>query len=169
MFAAQVLDPDELPRRARYTIMVTACLLLFLCLLLVGVTLRMAPLIDDMGKSINIMIRNWGIYCYASTRYTQIDAFMDVAKFMQSDLHEATVRLWTVQSLFNFRFSPFDTVNGSVANVYPTLNTYHRRGNYSLEITPTNVSVSFRTCSSGFNHKCRTQGCGSPPIAVSTF
>ncbi|KAL0882310.1 hypothetical protein ABMA27_000827 [Loxostege sticticalis] len=45
-----VLDPDELPRRARYTIMVTACLLLFLCLLLVGVTLRMAPLIDDMGK-----------------------------------------------------------------------------------------------------------------------
>ncbi|CAG9795198.1 unnamed protein product [Diatraea saccharalis] len=43
-----VLDPDELPRRARYTIMVTACLLLFLCLLLVGVTLRMAPLIDDM-------------------------------------------------------------------------------------------------------------------------
>lgn len=47
---AQVLDPDELPRRARYTIMVTACLLLFLCLLLVGVTLRMAPLIDDMGK-----------------------------------------------------------------------------------------------------------------------
>ncbi|CAH0407325.1 unnamed protein product [Chilo suppressalis] len=45
-----VLDPDELPRRARYTIMVTACLLLFLCLLLVGVTLRMAPLIDDMDK-----------------------------------------------------------------------------------------------------------------------
>ncbi|KAG6444223.1 hypothetical protein O3G_MSEX003253 [Manduca sexta] len=45
-----VLDPDELPRRARYTIMVTACLLLFLCLLLVGVTLRMAPLIDDMGN-----------------------------------------------------------------------------------------------------------------------
>ncbi|KPI91386.1 hypothetical protein RR46_14890 [Papilio xuthus] len=45
-----VLDPDELPRRARYTIMVTACLLLFLCLLLVGVTLRMAPLIDDMGE-----------------------------------------------------------------------------------------------------------------------
>ncbi|KAF9806816.1 hypothetical protein SFRURICE_015909, partial [Spodoptera frugiperda] len=47
-----VLDPDELPRRARYTIMVTACLLLFLCLLLVGVTLRMAPLIDDMGSLI---------------------------------------------------------------------------------------------------------------------
>lgn len=49
-FTPQVLDPDELPRRARYTIMVTACLLLFLCLLLVGVTLRMAPLIDDMGE-----------------------------------------------------------------------------------------------------------------------
>ncbi|XP_068631351.1 uncharacterized protein [Battus philenor] len=48
-----VLDPDELPRRARYTIMVTACLLLFLCLLLVGVTLRMAPLIDDMVRQEN--------------------------------------------------------------------------------------------------------------------
>ncbi|MCP6116887.1 hypothetical protein NL387_26735, partial [Klebsiella pneumoniae] len=40
-------------RRARYTIMVTACLLLFLCLLLVGVTLRMAPLIDDMVRQEN--------------------------------------------------------------------------------------------------------------------
>ncbi|CAK1546093.1 unnamed protein product [Leptosia nina] len=53
-----VLDPDELPRRARYTIMVTACLLLFLCLLLVGVTLRMAPLIDDMGKYFMEVLEN---------------------------------------------------------------------------------------------------------------
>ncbi|XP_025830343.1 uncharacterized protein LOC108738893 [Agrilus planipennis] len=41
---------EELPPRARWTIVVTACLLLFMCLLLVGVTLRMAPIIDDMGK-----------------------------------------------------------------------------------------------------------------------
>lgn len=37
-------------QRARWTIIATACLLLLMCLLLVGVTLRMAPLIDDMGK-----------------------------------------------------------------------------------------------------------------------
>lgn len=45
----KVIDPDELPQRARWTIVATACLLLFMCLLLVGVTLRMAPIIDDMG------------------------------------------------------------------------------------------------------------------------
>lgn len=48
----KVIDPDELPQRARWTIVATACLLLFMCLLLVGVTLRMAPIIDDMGKRI---------------------------------------------------------------------------------------------------------------------
>lgn len=52
----QVIDPDDLPQRARWTIIATACLLLFMCLLLVGVTLRMAPLIDDMGKSFIIML-----------------------------------------------------------------------------------------------------------------
>lgn len=46
----QVIDPDELPQRAKFTIIATACLLLVMCLLLVGVTLRMAPLIDDMGE-----------------------------------------------------------------------------------------------------------------------
>ena len=46
----KVLEADELPQRARWTIVATACLLLFMCLLLVGVTLRMAPIIDDMGK-----------------------------------------------------------------------------------------------------------------------
>lgn len=46
----KIIDPDELPQRARWTIVATACLLLFMCLLLVGVTLRMAPIIDDMGK-----------------------------------------------------------------------------------------------------------------------
>ncbi|KAG5677196.1 hypothetical protein PVAND_006976 [Polypedilum vanderplanki] len=46
----KVIDPDsdELPQRAKFTIVATACLLLIMCLLLVGVTLRMAPLIDDM-------------------------------------------------------------------------------------------------------------------------
>lgn len=48
----QIIDPDsdELPQRAKYTIVATACLLLIMCLLLVGITLRMAPLIDDMGE-----------------------------------------------------------------------------------------------------------------------
>lgn len=46
----KVIDPDDLPQRARWTIVATACLLLLMCLLLVGVTLRMAPIIDDMGK-----------------------------------------------------------------------------------------------------------------------
>ncbi|XP_053965379.1 uncharacterized protein LOC128867852 [Anastrepha ludens] len=46
----KVVDPDDLSQRARWTIIVTACLLLIMCLMLVGITLRMAPLIDDMGK-----------------------------------------------------------------------------------------------------------------------
>lgn len=46
----KIVDPDDLPQRARWTIVATACLLLLMCLLLVGVTLRMAPIIDDMGK-----------------------------------------------------------------------------------------------------------------------
>ncbi|CAO1316795.1 unnamed protein product [Diamesa hyperborea] len=48
--SVKVIDPDDLPQRARWTIIATACLLLIMCLLLVGITLRMAPLIDDMGK-----------------------------------------------------------------------------------------------------------------------
>ncbi|KAF5294302.1 hypothetical protein FQA39_LY13446 [Lamprigera yunnana] len=47
------IDPDELSQRARWTIVITACLLLFMCLLLVGITLRMAPLIDDMVRKEN--------------------------------------------------------------------------------------------------------------------
>ncbi|KAL7048703.1 hypothetical protein ACKWTF_003447 [Chironomus riparius] len=51
----KVIDPDseELPQRAKFTIIATACLLLIMCLLLVGVTLRMAPLIDDMVRQEN--------------------------------------------------------------------------------------------------------------------
>ncbi|PSN49627.1 hypothetical protein C0J52_12845 [Blattella germanica] len=45
------LDPDDLPKRARWTIIATACLLLLMSVLLVGVTLRMAPIIDEMGES----------------------------------------------------------------------------------------------------------------------
>lgn len=47
---SQVIDPEDMSQRARWTIIATACLLLLMCLLLVGITLRMAPLIDDMGK-----------------------------------------------------------------------------------------------------------------------
>ncbi|XP_043482785.1 lateral signaling target protein 2 homolog isoform X2 [Leptopilina heterotoma] len=44
-------DPDELPPRARMTIVATACLLLAMSLLLVGITLRMGPIIDEMVSS----------------------------------------------------------------------------------------------------------------------
>jgi hypothetical protein len=44
------LDPEDLPKRARWTIIATACLLLLMSVLLVGVTLRMAPIIDEMGE-----------------------------------------------------------------------------------------------------------------------
>jgi hypothetical protein len=47
------LDPEDLPKRARWTIIATACLLLLMSVLLVGVTLRMAPIIDEMGESDN--------------------------------------------------------------------------------------------------------------------
>lgn len=62
----KVINADELPQRARWTIVATACILLFMCLLLVGITLRMAPLIDDMGESycffvliICILLEKW--------------------------------------------------------------------------------------------------------------
>lgn len=54
----ELVDPEELPPRARWTIVATACLLLAMSLLLVGVTLRMAPIIDDMGKSIATINRS---------------------------------------------------------------------------------------------------------------
>ncbi|KAJ1527553.1 hypothetical protein ONE63_007519 [Megalurothrips usitatus] len=49
----QHVDPDDLPKRARLTIAVTACFLLALSMLLVGMTLRMAPIIDDMVRKQN--------------------------------------------------------------------------------------------------------------------
>ncbi|XP_044762154.1 uncharacterized protein LOC123319318 isoform X2 [Coccinella septempunctata] len=54
----KVLDNDELPPKARWTIVATASVLLFLCLFLVGVTLRMAPLIDDMVRMENEQLIN---------------------------------------------------------------------------------------------------------------
>lgn len=48
--AAKQIDPEDLPKRARWTIVATAFLLLLMSMLLVGVTLRMAPIIDEMGK-----------------------------------------------------------------------------------------------------------------------
>lgn len=44
------LTEDELSRRAKWTIVATACILLFMCMLLVGITLRMAPIIDEMDE-----------------------------------------------------------------------------------------------------------------------
>ncbi|KAL6434050.1 hypothetical protein ACFW04_005896 [Cataglyphis niger] len=49
----ELVDPEELPPRARWTIVATACLLLAMSLLLVGVTLRMAPIIDEMVRKQN--------------------------------------------------------------------------------------------------------------------
>ena len=46
----EVQDSDDLPPKARWTIMATAFILLAMSLILVGVTLRMAPIIDEMGK-----------------------------------------------------------------------------------------------------------------------
>ena len=43
-------DKNE-ARRAKWTIVITALALLAMSMLLVGVTLRLAPLIDDLGKS----------------------------------------------------------------------------------------------------------------------
>ncbi|XP_017891598.1 uncharacterized protein LOC108631894 isoform X1 [Ceratina calcarata] len=54
----ELVDPDELPPRARWTIVVTACILLMMSLLLVGVTLRMAPIIDDMVRRENEELLN---------------------------------------------------------------------------------------------------------------
>ncbi|KAH0952832.1 hypothetical protein HN011_000971, partial [Eciton burchellii] len=54
----ELVDPGELPPRARWTIVATACLLLAMCLLLVGVTLRMAPIIDDMVRKENEELLN---------------------------------------------------------------------------------------------------------------
>ncbi|XP_011303684.1 uncharacterized protein [Fopius arisanus] len=53
-----LIDHDELPLRARWTIVATACLLFAMSLLLVGVTLRMAPIIDDMVRKENEELLN---------------------------------------------------------------------------------------------------------------
>lgn len=45
-----MIDPNDLPKRAKWTIIITAGLLLLTCMLLVGITLRMAPIIDQMGE-----------------------------------------------------------------------------------------------------------------------
>ncbi|XP_060527218.1 uncharacterized protein LOC132702544 [Cylas formicarius] len=52
------LNDDELPPRAKWTIVATACLLLFMCLLLVGITLRMAPIIDEIVREENEKLIN---------------------------------------------------------------------------------------------------------------
>lgn len=44
------IDPEDLPKRAKWTIIITSGLLILTCMFLVGITLRMAPVIDQMGK-----------------------------------------------------------------------------------------------------------------------
>ncbi|KAL4122890.1 hypothetical protein QTP88_015147 [Uroleucon formosanum] len=52
------IHPDDLPQRARWTIIITAGLLLITCMLLVGVTLRMAPVIDELVRNKNEELMN---------------------------------------------------------------------------------------------------------------
>ncbi|XP_030755719.1 uncharacterized protein LOC115882039 isoform X1 [Sitophilus oryzae] len=54
----KVLNDDELPPRAKWTIVATACLLMFMCLMLVGITLRMAPIIDELVREENEKLMN---------------------------------------------------------------------------------------------------------------
>ncbi|BES97922.1 Hypothetical protein NTJ_10736 [Nesidiocoris tenuis] len=54
----KVVDPEDLPKRARWTIIITAGFLLLTCMLLVGITLRMAPIIDQMVHSQNEELMN---------------------------------------------------------------------------------------------------------------
>ncbi|VVC43688.1 Hypothetical protein CINCED_3A005492 [Cinara cedri] len=56
--AVHTLHPDDLPQRARWTIIITAGLLLITCMLLVGVTLRMAPVIDELVRNKNEELMN---------------------------------------------------------------------------------------------------------------
>ncbi|XP_063698231.1 uncharacterized protein LOC134829165 [Culicoides brevitarsis] len=53
VMGVEVIESDDLPERARWTIIFTAVLLLVMCLFLVGITLRMAPLIDDIVRQEN--------------------------------------------------------------------------------------------------------------------
>ncbi|KAG8283618.1 hypothetical protein J6590_014140 [Homalodisca vitripennis] len=53
-----VRDPVDLPKRARWTIIITAGFLLLTCMLLVGITLRMAPIIDQMVRNENEQLMN---------------------------------------------------------------------------------------------------------------
>ncbi|KAL1452916.1 hypothetical protein WDU94_007100 [Cyamophila willieti] len=53
-----LIDPNDLPKRAKWTIIITAGLLLLTCMLLVGITLRMAPIIDQMVRNQNEELLN---------------------------------------------------------------------------------------------------------------
>lgn len=52
------VDPEDLPTRARWTIIITSGILILTCMFLVGVTLRMAPVIDEMVRSQNEELMN---------------------------------------------------------------------------------------------------------------
>ncbi|KAK7601356.1 hypothetical protein V9T40_008797 [Parthenolecanium corni] len=52
------IDPEDLPKRARWTIIITSGLLILTCMFLVGITLRMAPVIDQMVRTQNEELMN---------------------------------------------------------------------------------------------------------------
>ncbi|XP_055316211.1 dentin sialophosphoprotein [Sitodiplosis mosellana] len=82
----KVIDPEDMSQRARWTIIATACLLLLMCLLLVGVTLRMAPLIDDIVRQENERIQesmNRGKYVRNITHA----AFIGGQQYQQQSQH----------------------------------------------------------------------------------
>lgn len=88
----ELVDPEELPPRARWTIVATACLLLAMSLLLVGVTLRMAPIIDDMGESRRCAIANNTWIFEDRTSGERITSFSNI--ILSSDL---IIRAWCGQ------------------------------------------------------------------------
>ena len=47
---------DFMSKKAKWVIIITSCLLIFLCLFLVGITLRMAPLIDELGNIFILLV-----------------------------------------------------------------------------------------------------------------
>ncbi|XP_059487280.1 uncharacterized protein LOC132203490 [Neocloeon triangulifer] len=76
------VDPDELSKRARWTIVATACLLFFMCFLLVGITLRMTPIIDEMVRKENEQLMN-------SLNRAELES--DVAAAVANDAWNSTI------------------------------------------------------------------------------
>lgn len=83
------IHPDDLPQRARWTIIITAGLLLITCMLLVGVTLRMAPVIDELGKlQLKLHLGSYNITLLYDIRLYYIRKKLTILKIKQ--LNNAT-------------------------------------------------------------------------------